>query len=104
MTHLLSEISFQMMCRPTVRRSSVDFSFPSSPLPLDNPRVSARITPIAGAFRLSAQRQSSPASRTNCEPVTKRARLEARKTTASATSSGSTHGTGSRLPADRSAT
>ena len=40
---------------------------------------------------------------TNCEPVTNLARSEARYRTASATSSGSIQGTGSRLPAERSA-
>src|SRR5438552_2480357 len=46
---------------------------------------------------------NNPASNTNCDPVTKRDFSEARKTTALATSSGSTHGTASRLPALRSA-
>src|SRR3990170_4891577 len=48
-------------------------------------------------------RVSRPASMTNWEPVTNRARSDARLRTASATSSGSIQGTGSRLPAERSA-
>ena len=61
--------------------------------------------PIAGSTDdgCDFHRVSSPASRTNSEPVTYLAASETKNNTACATSSGSIHGTGSRLPADRSA-
>src|SRR5262249_42584584 len=56
-----------------------------------------------GGPRRTPQRVSSAASSTTDERVTNRAFSDAKKTTPAATSSGSTHGTGSRLPAERSA-
>src|SRR5208283_2202402 len=70
-----------------------------------------RLTPILDLlnlryklhFLLPAQRHSRPASSRKVEPVIDRARDEARKTMAAATSSGSIQGSESRLPAGRSA-